>query len=49
MPGLARYSRPFITPSYGYYNCDCEPVNGYELVIIITPHIIGLEEAKNIR
>ncbi len=29
MPGLARYSRPFITPSYGYYNCDCEPVNGY--------------------
>ncbi len=31
MPGLARYSRPFITPSYGYYNCDCEPVNGYEI------------------
>ncbi len=30
MPGLARYSRPFITPSYGYYNCDCEPVNGYD-------------------
>ncbi len=35
MPGLARYSRPFITPSYGYYNCDCEPVNGYQFIMFV--------------